>query len=115
MRADLAENLARLLMDEHGLTEWTFKVNKSSSSAAICKDEQRRIELSQYCLDESDDDEIRDSILHEIAHALLFMQCVEETKGDEELAVHRYYKTMKPHGPEWQAMATSVGARPEMC
>lgn len=108
-----AETLATTLIAEHGLDGWTFKFNRSlSSCVGKTKDEQRRIELNPHCLNESADDEIRDTILHEIAHALLFMRCMEDAEGDEELAVRRYYKTMKAHGPEWQALAVSVGARP---
>ena len=35
MNADAAEKLARLLIDEHGLAEWTFKFNESWSHAEL--------------------------------------------------------------------------------
>lgn len=55
----------------------------------------RRITLSRHFAELLSDDEIRDVILHEIAHA-------------------RAGK-LAEHGPRWKAEARAIGARPERC
>lgn len=45
-------------------------------------------------------DQLRDTVLHELAHCL---------------TVLRHQRRVKPHGAEWQEMAVMVGANPKAC
>lgn len=91
------ETLARRLMDEHDLTDWTFTVSSRLHYCyGQCDQIDKVITVSQHHIDEQTLDEVRDTILHEIAHAL----------------VGRF---VKPHGKEWKAMAVRLGANPRSC
>lgn len=97
MNLNDAHRLAKRLMDEHGLTEqgWRFKWDRSVRRFGLCSFGPKTISLSLPLTEQNDESEVRDTILHEIAHALA-------PKG-----VH--------HGPEWKATAARIGARPERC
>ncbi|HEY9783951.1 MAG TPA: SprT-like domain-containing protein [Candidatus Obscuribacterales bacterium] len=71
MDLEHAFRLANELMKEHGLTEWTFKLNRNRRSLGICKEGPRRIELSSLYVMQNSSAHVRDTILHEIAHALV--------------------------------------------
>lgn len=63
---------ARRLMRRHGLgADWKFQFDDATSRAGYCNYSRKRISLAwQYCLNASAA-ERRDTILHEIAHALV--------------------------------------------
>ena len=82
---------AKLL--EHNLTDWQFKFGKSKRALGVCKRSTKVIEFSKHWIEVLEDDEIKDTILHEIAHAL-----TPEDKG---------------HGNAWKAACRRIGARPE--
>ena len=91
---DLDEALAmgRQLLDQHGLDEWDFRFDRAKRRAGLCRFDDRVISLSRYLTQLHDAEQVRDTVLHEIAHALA---------GPEA-----------GHGPTWQAKARQVGARP---
>jgi predicted SprT family Zn-dependent metalloprotease len=66
-----ASRLTRSLMDEHGLLEWTFKWNRGKRMLGQCDFLRKTISLSVYFVDMNDEKSIRDTVLHEIAHALV--------------------------------------------
>ena len=86
-------------MAQHGLTEWQFAFNTNKRRAGVCRYPARgrpgRIELSRHYVLRNPTDEVRDTILHEIAHAL-----VGHGHGHDEV---------------WRAKCVEVGARPERC
>jgi len=86
--------LARELMDEHGLNDWRFILSSTKRSVGRCWYADKKIEYSTYYLHNSDE-EVKDTILHEIAHALA-----------GNAAGHNYM---------WKHYARLVGARPERC
>lgn len=93
-----AEHLARTLMAEHGLDAqgWTFGWSRSVTRFGQAEwrgDDARRLVLSGPLTDRNGIEQVRDTILHEIAHALV---------GREG-----------GHGPAWRAKAAELGARPE--
>ena len=45
-------------------------------------------------------EQLRDTVLHEMAHCLTTL---------------KYQRRVKPHGPEWQDMACLIGANPKAC
>ena len=84
--------MARRLMDEHGLTGWTLAFVESRSSLGACDFSDRQIRIGRGHALEGNEEEIRDTVLHEIAHAIA---------GPEA-----------GHGPLWKATARRIGATP---
>ncbi len=83
------------LFTKHDLVGWRFGLNRAKRQLGVCRYRSKRIEMSAYYVKHNSDESIRDTLLHEIAHAL---------------AGHA-----AGHGPVWQAIATRIGARPERC
>ncbi len=65
-----AAELARELMDKHGLADWRFALDDAESRAAVCRYRSKTIGVSRLFARAADTEELRDAILHEIAHAL---------------------------------------------
>jgi predicted SprT family Zn-dependent metalloprotease len=61
---------ARGLMHAHGLNDWQFTFDHSTRRAGCCNYHDRRISISFELARNATDEDIRDTILHEIAHAL---------------------------------------------
>lgn len=95
MRLDEVEALARRLMDRHGLDEWTVQFDGAKARAGICRFDRRVIGLSRHLMAAFDCEEVVDTVLHEIAHALVG-------------AAHG-------HDGVWKATARSIGASPKRC
>lgn len=89
-----AAHLARSLLAQHGLTGWTFSYDHARRRFGRCDYTHKRITLSKPLTFLNPLDEVRDTVLHEIAHAL--------TPGDH-------------HGPRWRAMCRQIGAKPSRC
>lgn len=68
--AQVAEH-ARSLMDEHGLEDWAIDFGRSTKSAGACYYSRRLIRFSRVIMTAYDDAAVRNTILHEIAHALV--------------------------------------------
>lgn len=66
-----ALTLARALMDEHGLTSWSVVADRAKVRAGVCRFGKREIGLSRAVTEVHSEAEVRDTILHEIAHALV--------------------------------------------
>lgn len=92
-RATEVRQLALALLAEHGLHHWSFAFNRRKRSLGYCWFSEQTIELSWYFVERNDWGAIRDTLLHEIAHAL-----VGPRWG---------------HGPVWKAKAVEIGAKPE--
>lgn len=95
MDIEQARDLAIELMREHGLEGWTLMFDRSKRRAGSCNLGYQRITLSRPITELNDADHVRDTILHEIAHAKV---------GPT---------TEAAHGPKWRAMAASIGAAPK--
>jgi predicted SprT family Zn-dependent metalloprotease len=91
--------LAARLMAEHNLTAWEFGFNRNVRRAGVCRYPGRRtagrIELSRHFVERNSVEEVRDTILHEIAHALVGPQ--------------------HGHDAVWKAKCKEIGAKPERC
>lgn len=91
-----ALSLYTSLMREHGLTVkgWRPKINtRASRRLGCCSYRNKTLDISAWHVDNGTVEAIRDTMLHEIAHALA--------------GPHT------EHGPEWQAACRRIGARPE--
>jgi predicted SprT family Zn-dependent metalloprotease len=82
-------------MAQHGLRGWSFAFNRRKEAVGLCVFDRRTIELSIYFVERNPEEEIRDTILHEIAHALVGAQ--------------------HGHDKVWQEKCSEIGARPERC
>lgn len=107
--------LARELMTQHGIGHWQFKWINSYSYAGLCwtirwdENPSRstgRIELSWPYFEVFSDFDIRDTILHEIAHAL-----TPSPKQRTSTGRTRYIH----HGAEWKAKAKEIGCSGSRC
>jgi predicted SprT family Zn-dependent metalloprotease len=92
VNTDATRDLARRLMDEHGLKDWTLAFDRAQQRAGLCKRKQRVISLSKPLMSLWTTEQVRDTILHEIAHAL--------TPDD------------RGHGREWRMTCRKIGADP---
>jgi len=87
-----AQTLAMETMRKHGLEDWTFRWSRAKTFLGMCSYSTRNIALSKPLTEVNTVETITDTILHEVAHALAGPKA--------------------GHGPEWKAMAASIGARP---
>src|SRR3954468_6565933 len=92
-RAVAARRLALDLMAGHRLRGWSFRFNRSKTNLGLCRYGPRLIELSVHFVERNSREEVRDTLLHEIAHAL-----VGPGHGHDEA---------------WRRKCLDVGARPE--
>ena len=92
-RALQAADLAAAMLAAHGLGDWSFRFNRSKLNMGLCRYGLRRVELSAHFVEGNSEEAVRDTLLHEIAHALAGRRA--------------------GHGPAWRAMCLRVGARPE--
>src|SRR5437879_2661559 len=70
-RRSEVRKLALTLIAQHGLHDWTVAFNKRKRTLGLCRYGVKAIELSVYLVDRNGEEEIRDTILHEIVHALV--------------------------------------------
>ncbi len=100
MTAQETETFTLNLMDQWGLTDrhWKFGWNNRKSALGLCRMRDRIIELSTYFWPAISEEQQKDTIRHEIAHALDF-----EQRGYSD------------HGPKWKLLAMRVGAKPVAC
>lgn len=86
---------ARQLLDQHGLSEWNLRLDTAKRRAGLTNYQRKQISLSRLLLCAYPEAQMRDVILHEIAHAQ-----VGAGQG---------------HGPKWQQAAKKLGANPRAC
>ena len=88
-------NLARSEMDKNGLVEWKLDLDHAKVRAGACFFKEKKISFSRNFIKNSNESEIYDTILHEIAHAL-----VGPKYG---------------HGIVWKNMAKRLGCSAKRC
>lgn len=84
-----AVTMAEELIAEHGLEGWRVVVDRAKTRAGICREGRREIGLSGPLTVLHDETEVRDTVLHEIAHALV--------------------GTAHGHDAVWRAAARAIG------
>lgn len=92
-----AAKLANQLMAKHGATAmgYRFRFNNRRRAAGICSYKNKTVELSLPLTLLSNVEDVTDTILHEIAHALA--------------------GPLAGHGPVWQRIAISIGCNGKRC
>jgi predicted SprT family Zn-dependent metalloprotease len=93
LRAALA--LGRELVQLHGLDDWVIQLDRAKTRAGACRPRTRTISLSGYLTHLHPESEVRDTILHEIAHALVGVR--------------------HGHDAVWRAKALEIGCSGERC
>ena len=85
------------LLDKHGLLDlgWHFKMDNAKRRFGVCRYRTKVISISLPLTTLNSEEQVTDTILHEIAHAL-----VGPRNG---------------HGQIWKAKAIEVGCKPERC
>ena len=78
----------RKMIKEHNLHGWDVQICNSTTCMGLCKYDIHRIVLSRFCL-KMENREIIDTVLHEIAHAML--------------------PAGEGHSKEWVRVAKSIG------
>ena len=73
MDLNRAEQLAISLMKQHGIYElgWRFEFDRAKRRFGVCRYRNKTIGLSKYLTAINDEARIKNTILHEIAHALV--------------------------------------------
>ncbi|MBB6429616.1 SprT family zinc-dependent metalloprotease [Algisphaera agarilytica] len=109
-----AGQLAQSLMHTHGLVAegWTFRFNQRKRALGLCNYTTKRIELSAPFVARNDEHEVRDVILHEIAHALTPPPTPSKPRAKQSEAPDHHPNTYTPHGPAWRATCLRIGANP---
>lgn len=97
MNLQTAQALAHLYMDRYDLRRkgWRFKYDNAKNRFGVCKYQSKVIGLSKPLTDANDQVRVVDTILHEIAHAL-----VGPGHG---------------HDNVWKRMCIEIGCKPERC
>lgn len=90
-----AETMAKEKMAEHGLNDWSFQFDSSVRRRGYCSYTQRFISLSKPLTELRTEEAVLNTILHEIAHAL-----VGYGHG---------------HGKVWYEQALTIGCNGERC
>lgn len=97
MEINTALEKMRALLTEHRLTEqgWTVGLDRAKRRLGKCSYSQKRVSLSINHIRFGTDEEVMNTIRHEVAHAI----AGPGTK----------------HGPVWKQWARILGARPRAC
>lgn len=95
MELKAAEQMARQLMAHHGLKGWVFKFDRARRRFGSCRADRKTISISTVLTLLNGESEIRNTLLHEIAHAL-----APKYAG---------------HGPAWKKIAVALGCDGRGC
>ena len=95
MDIEKAYRLARAKLDEHGLQKWDVMFDGAKSRFGCCWHSKQLITMSMPLIALNDEAEVLDTILHEIAHAL-----VEGRHG---------------HDKVWKQKAREIGCNGNRC
>ena len=79
---------AQKMLRDNGLGNWTVKVSRGRKTIGLCSYSDKTIYISKYHIDNDSYDDVRDTIIHEIAHAL---------------------NPRDGHGDKWRETAISLG------
>jgi predicted SprT family Zn-dependent metalloprotease len=95
MELEGARRMATALMAEHGLVGWRLVLDNAKTRAGVCRPARREIGLSRGITALHTEAEVRDTVLHEIAHALV--------------GAHH------GHDAVWRAKALEIGSSGRRC
>jgi predicted SprT family Zn-dependent metalloprotease len=101
MQAETAMAILLEGIEQSGLADkgWSAGWDRARLRFGACWPKRKQITLSRVLTELNDEAQVRDTVLHELAHALAFER----------------YGRVRSHGPEWKAIAQSLGASPRAC
>ena len=101
MNLNEAFDLLKEEMGAHGLIDlgWSAKLDDAKKRFGVCRMGPKEISLSRPLCLLNPEDEVRDTILHEIAHALAW----------------ELFKENCAHDERWKEICVRIGARPVAC
>lgn len=72
MKISEARFIVTDMLKEHGLYSqgWRFKLGRGKKRLGACNYRQKQVSVSRYLIELGTDEEVMDTIIHEIAHAL---------------------------------------------
>ncbi|MCF7917926.1 SprT-like domain-containing protein [Candidatus Gracilibacteria bacterium] len=91
----IAQNIAQELLRTHGLLDWEFRFDRAKYRFGYCNYTKKIISISRILTELNTESKVRDTILHEIAHALVGKTC--------------------GHGKIWKEKSFEIGACPKRC
>ncbi len=103
-----AEALIRLHLDE----SWSFDFDHAKQRAGLCDYQARRITVSRYLAARFGDDEIHQTLLHEVAHALAGHAAGHGSRWKRIAAELGYVGGTTHHGETATELAPWVGTCP---
>ena len=92
MEISQAIKLGDELLEKYNLEGWIIKSDNARVRFGQCRRWQKTISISKTLVELNSEEKVRETILHEIAHALI---------------------TARGHGVEWKTMAMRVGIKPQ--
>ena len=81
--------LANVLLERHELSAWRIDLDNARRRLGVCRHSKRLITISRKFVLMNESEAVRETILHEIAHALAGPRA--------------------GHGPKWRMVARSIG------
>lgn len=87
--------LQKQLFEQHGIPHWNFKFDNAKRRNGICSHSEETISISRNYVRLNTPELIQDTLLHEIAHALVGFG--------------------SGHDRKWKAKCIEIGARPVRC
>ena len=91
----LAQNLANELILEHKLKNWTFRYDHARRRFGSCNFSKKEITLSKILTELNSPPAVRQTLIHEIAHALAGPRAA--------------------HGEKWKTIVLKLGGEPARC
>ncbi len=98
MELDLAEKMTVDLIKEWLGNKWSFKFDKAINRFGCCWFYKKKITLSKHLVLLNTPDRVKQTILHEIAHAMTLELCNDWG-----------------HGENWKKMCHILGIEPKRC
>jgi predicted SprT family Zn-dependent metalloprotease len=95
MDIETAAGMARELLARHELPDWKFEFDRARLRFGLCSHRRKTISLSRHLTHLNEEHHVKDTLLHEIAHA----------KAGRLAA----------HGPAWRSLAAALGCRTRAC
>lgn len=89
------QKLALHLLSFYDLESWSFRFDHAKKRFGCCNFNTRIISLSRHLVELNSEEKVRDTLLHEIAHALV---------GPRHA-----------HDKVWKAKVKEIGGKPERC
>ena len=94
METEQCKSLALMLMKQFHLDDWTFEFDYEKVRFGCCFYRQRKISMSKLLVILNEENVVKDTILHEIAHALT---------------------PYNGHGTQWRNVCNAIGCKPKAC